>query len=78
MTLSTNAAAASDGNFWDTLTYDVTAQSPTSPVTTGLVGAFDCLLWVATIFSVEGSANPDIFDDGFETGDTSAWTSTVN
>lgn len=77
VTLSTDAAAGLDGDFWDTLTYDVTAQSPTPPVTTSLVGAFDCLLWVATIFSVEGAADPDIFGDGFESGDTSAWSNTV-
>lgn len=48
-----------DGDHWGTLTFDVTALSPTDPSTTtihnqqpGEQETPDCLLWAATVFSV--------------------------
>jgi hypothetical protein len=48
-----------DGDYWGTLTFDVTALSPTDPSTTtihnlqpGGQDTPDCLLWAATVFSV--------------------------
>ncbi|HEX6303023.1 MAG TPA: DUF3344 domain-containing protein [Anaerolineales bacterium] len=48
-----------DGDFWGTLTFDVTALSPTDPSTTTINNQQldeqdtpDCLLWAATVFSV--------------------------
>jgi hypothetical protein len=46
-----------DGDYWDTLTFDVTALNPTSPSTTTIsnLASFgntpDCLVWAATVFS---------------------------
>ncbi len=56
--LDTSAFVGSDGDYWDTLSYDVTSLAPTSPSTTTIddhhapLGDTDCLLWVATVFSV--------------------------
>jgi hypothetical protein len=56
--LDTSAFAGSDGDYWDTLRYDVTSLTPMSPSTTTLDDHYapldetDCLLWVATVFSV--------------------------
>jgi hypothetical protein len=48
-----------DGDYWDTLSFDVTELEPTSPSTTRLDNIHpldgptpDCINWVATIFSV--------------------------
>lgn len=51
-----------DGDFWGTLSFDVTALSPTDPSTTTIHNRQadeqetpDCLLWAATVFSVTPS-----------------------
>lgn len=48
-----------DGDYWDTLTFDVTETNPISPTTTQLDNVHplngptpDCIAWVATVFSV--------------------------
>jgi hypothetical protein len=53
--IATNAFVGSDGDYWDTLTYDVTALSPPDPSTTtvdtlGAPNPCDYLVWVATVF----------------------------
>jgi hypothetical protein len=56
--LDTSAFTGSDGDFWDTLSYDVTGLAPTPMSTTTIDDYYapadvtDCLLWVATVFSV--------------------------
>lgn len=56
--LDTNAFAGSDGDYWDTLSYDVTSLAPTPLSATTISDHYapldetDCLLWVATVFSV--------------------------
>jgi hypothetical protein len=53
-----------DGNYWDNLTYDVTGENPTSPMSTQLDNITpghspDCIVWVSTIFSIT-PPQPDI------------------
>lgn len=56
--LDTSAFTGSDGDYWDTLSYDVTGLAPKPMSTTTInnyyapVDVSDCLLWVATVFSV--------------------------
>jgi hypothetical protein len=56
--LDTSAFTGSDGDYWDTLSYDVTGLAPTPLSTTTIDDYYapadvtDCLLWVATVFSV--------------------------
>ena len=52
--LGTDHFFGTDGDYWDTLTYDVSALSPVSPSTARIIGDEDCLLWAATILSVAG------------------------
>lgn len=57
-TIATNVFDGDDGEYWDTVSYDVTNRDPDPQSTTSLNAYnqlhddLDCLLWVATVFSV--------------------------
>jgi hypothetical protein len=67
--IASNVFNGADGEHWGTLTFDATQLSPTSPSTTTInneasVGATpDCLLWVASVFSITSPAPADIVEN---------------
>lgn len=65
--IAENVFTGSDGDYWGTLSFDVTDLSPDSPSSTtinnndpGNPDSPDCLLWAATVFSITAEMPADV------------------